>query len=323
MRPAPVGLVALLTLLLAAQGHAHAAGRFAVGVTTLTFTKASVTTGAPRPMPTVVWYPAVPRSGIPETLGRRDAAVRRGRFPLILFSHGSCGRPTAASYLTTALARQGFVVAALPHPGNTADDPGCVAAFIDSFVNRVPDIRFVLDAMLAQADDPSSRFHRRLRTDAIGVSGLSFGGFTALLAAQREPRLVAALALVPGGAVALDRGGISVPTLVIGSEGDIITPFPESEAVYGLVTGPRFLVELLGGNHLSVVDDCGGVLCGDIPQDDAHRLVLRYALPFMRRYLRNERGAGRKLVRSVPGVMLTAEPQRAPGSARYPTDPSP
>jgi predicted dienelactone hydrolase len=314
-------MAVLLTAgLAAAVRDAAGAGRFPVGVTTVTFTKTSVTTGAPRVLPTVVWYPAVARTGVPEPLGRRDAKLRRGRFPLIVFSHGTCGRPTETSYLTTAWAGEGFVVAALPHPGNTADDiPACLGgpAFGDSAANRVPDVRFVLDAMLAEAADPSSRFHHRLRTDAIGIAGVSFGGFTTLLAAQQEPRFTAALPLVPGGAAVVTPGGISIPTLVIGSERDTVVTFAESEEAYRRLGGPRFLVELLGGNHLSVVDDCfhdelGVSLCvpEDIPQEDAHRLVLRYALPFMRRYLRNDRAAARKLRRSVPGVILQAEPRR-------------
>src|SRR5262249_52764512 len=93
-------------------------GPFAVGVTNLTFTKPSVTTGAPRPLDTVVWYPAVPGSGTATPLGRRDATVLRRRSPLLLFSHGLCGFPEQSVFLTAALASWGFVVAAPPHPGN-------------------------------------------------------------------------------------------------------------------------------------------------------------------------------------------------------------
>ena len=311
MRTLPLFLACLL---LAAP--ARAAGR-PVGVTTITFTKTSVTTGAPRVLDTVVWYPAKPRTGTAEALGLRDAAIRPGKYPLVIFSHGNCGEPTEATYFTMALARLGFVVAAPPHVGNRASDGvACFASFGDSLSNRVPDVRFVLDGMLAQAADRSSRFHHRLRIDKPAVSGLSFGGFTALLAAEQEPRFGAAFSLVPGGAEALGSG-VSVPTLVIGAERDTIVGFAESEAAYEHLNGPRFLVEILGANHLSSVDDCfdhqlGVSLCvpGDISQDDAHRLILHYALPFFRRYVRGDRPAGRVLVRSIPGVVLTAEPTR-------------
>src|SRR5262249_47890169 len=206
----------------------------------------------------------------------------------------TCGRPTEATYLTKELASHGFVVAAPPHPGNTADDRDCLAlaTTVDTFLNRVPDVRFTIDSMLAEAADPSSRFARRLRTDAIGVAGLSFGGFTTLRAAQQEPRLRAALALVPGGTMALGSDDIVIPTMVIGAERDRVVGYPESEKAYARLAGPRFLVEVLGANHLSAVDDCvnhdlGVSFCvpDDIAQDAAHELILHYAVPFMRRYL--------------------------------------
>jgi predicted dienelactone hydrolase len=300
-------------------------GRFRVGVTTLTFTKTSESTHAPRPLATVIWYPATPGTGVAEPLGLRDATVRRGRFPLIVFSHGTCGRPTEASYLTMALASRGFVVAAPPHPGNTADDgfAACISggAAIDALVNRLPDVRFTIDSMLAETANRSSRFARRLRPDAIGVSGLSFGGYTALSAAQQEPRLRAALVLVPGGTALLGPKDIAIPTMVIGAEHDTVVRFAESEKAYGRLAGPRFLVELLGANHLSVVDDCfnhdlGLSFCvaADISQEQAHDLTLHFALPFFRRYLGNAHTSLRPLVRPVKGVRLESEPRQRPAS---------
>jgi predicted dienelactone hydrolase len=306
----------LLAVALVAAAPSLGAGR-PVGVTTITFTKTSVSTGAPRVLETVVWYPAKPGSGTAEALGQRDAAIRPGKYPLVIFSHGNCGEPTEATYFTMALARLGFVVAAPPHVGNQASDgAACFTAFGDSFLNRVPDVRFVLDGMLAQGSDRSSRFYRRIRTDKVAMSGLSFGGFTTLLAVQREPRFIAAFSLVPGGVEALDKTVISIPTLVIGAERDTVVGFPESQAAYERLAGPRFLVEVLGANHLSSVDSCfsqqfGVSLCvpGDISQDDAHRLILHYALPFFRRYVRGQRAAGRVLARQIPGVVLTADPK--------------
>jgi dienelactone hydrolase len=116
------------------------------------------------------------------------------------------------------------------------------------------------------------------------MTGTSFGGFTTLLAAQREPRIRAALPLVPGGIEALDAGDVAIPTMVIGSENDHSVGFAASEAAYARLAGPRFLVKLLGGDHLSVVDDCAP-LCGTIAPDDAHRLVVRHAVAFFRRCL--------------------------------------
>jgi predicted dienelactone hydrolase len=300
-----------------------AAKQLPVGVTTLTFTKTSVTTNQPRPLVTTIWYPAVKRTGTAETYGLRDAKAKRGRFPLIVFSHGTCGRPTEASYLTMALVREGAIVAAPAHPGNTTDDgPSCLGGdvFIDSAVNREPDVAFVIDSMLAQAGAKTSRFARRIDDDAIGVTGLSFGGFTTLLTAILDPRVDVALAMVPGGTNALGTRTIAVPTMVIGAEHDMVVTFPESERAYAKLTGPRFLVELLAANHLSVVDSCSNGLGNlnlcvptDISQDEAHRLVLDYAVPFFRRYLLSKkravlRAADKVLSTQIDGVVLTTEP---------------
>lgn len=293
-------------------GAALAAPGYPVGVTTRTFTKASVTTGAPRVLATTIWYPAVPGTGTDDALGRRDARVRRGRFPLILFSHGACGDNLGTSYLMRALAAAGFVVAAPPHPGHTNADGRdvCQANRLDTYLNRVPDLQFVIDQMLILDADRTSPFGHRLRRAAIGLTGVSFGGFTTLLAAEREPRLRAILPMVPGGIAALDPGDIAIPTLVIGAEFDSSVGFAASVEAYGRLAGPRFLVELLGRDHLSVVDDCSP-LCGTLDPDEGHRLVLNYAVPFFRRYLKGARRETRVLQKPVTGVELTAEPVRA------------
>jgi predicted dienelactone hydrolase len=314
-----LGLAALLAVSTPGVGSAA----FRVGFTTLALTKTSVTTGAPRTLETVVWYPTTARSRRAAPAAG-NAPLRRGRYPLVVFSHGACGRPTEATYLTMALASRGFVVVAPSHPGDTADDgfASCAsrATTIDSAVNRVPDVQFAIDAMLAAAADPSSRFARHLRTDAIGMSGLSFGGFTTLLAAQEEPRIRAALAMVPGGTAALLQGAahdVTIPTMVIGAEHDVVVGYAESEMAFVRLAGPRFLVKVLAANHLSLVDDCFNhdlnvsfCVPTDISQDDAHRRVLHYAIPFLRRYVANARGGGRVLERPIDGVEVTAEPGR-------------
>jgi predicted dienelactone hydrolase len=169
--------------------------------------------------------------------------------------------------------------------------------------------------MLALGADSTSPFGVRIDRNAIGISGLSFGGFTTLLAAQQEPRFRAALVMVPGGVTLLGPPDITIPTMVIGAERDLIVGFADSERAFGRLAGPRFLVEVLAANHLSAVDECfssrlNASLCvpDDISQRKAHRLILRYAVPFFRRYLANARAASPALRRRVRGVKLTSEP---------------
>jgi predicted dienelactone hydrolase len=85
----------------------------------------------------VIWYPADPgaeqkprlfgRPGNPLFDGGRAAADASlaptpAKFPLIVLSHGTCGSGGELAWLGTALARAGFVAAAVNHPGNNAID---------------------------------------------------------------------------------------------------------------------------------------------------------------------------------------------------------
>ena len=314
------------------------AGPFPVGVTTLVFTKPSVTTGAPRPLVTDIWYPAKPGTGTSESLGRRDAKVLRRHWPLVIFSHGNCDLADTSSFLTKALASWGFVVAGPAHFGDTPSD-GLAVCFspsteVDSFLNRPADVSFTIDSMLAEAANPSSRFAARLNAKRIGGAGWSFGGLTTILVAQQEPRVRAALSLAGGAAAFIKTGGITIATMVQGGELDTIVPFPLEQAAYTLLGGPRFLVEILNIGHSAFADmcaeqippdcppncppcppDCSPALppciAGSITQDEAHRLVERFAVPFFLRYLGHQKLFGRLLTQDrVAGVVVQAQPRR-------------
>ena len=123
-----------------------APGPYPVGVTELTFERASTTTGEPRVLKTLIWYPAAASATEdPALKGARDAPLASNDLPLpmILFSHGSGGMPWQSTYFTAHLASYGFVVVAPPHPGNTITDCfPCTdsSALTDSYVNRPADI---------------------------------------------------------------------------------------------------------------------------------------------------------------------------------------
>ncbi|WP_299919458.1 alpha/beta fold hydrolase [uncultured Roseobacter sp.] len=131
-----------------------------------------------------IWYPAS-SGGETVLLGDsvffegteavRDAPVSTGRFPVILLSHGAglAGRAEAMSWLATALAKQGFIVAAPTHPGNTGPDRS--AAETMKLWLRPPDLSETLNAI-----EKSQAFQAHIEADRIGVVGLSMGGNTAL-----------------------------------------------------------------------------------------------------------------------------------------------
>jgi predicted dienelactone hydrolase len=98
-----------------------------------------------------------------------------GPRPVILFSHGFGGTARMMAWFGTALARHGYVVIAVDHPGNNGLDKMTVPGAILHW-DRAQDLKAALDAAEA---DPSIGPHLDLRR--IGVAGFSAGGFTALI----------------------------------------------------------------------------------------------------------------------------------------------
>jgi dienelactone hydrolase len=136
----------------------------------------------------------------------RDAKAYAGVYPLIGFSHSSGGDRRQSSFLCAHIASHGYLVGALDHselvapelayqPQETAEEAAVrVHAKIES---RVPDIRFLLDQLLA-----GDRLGSGVEIDhqRIGLVGHSFGGWTVLAAPAFELRVEAVVALAAGGA---------------------------------------------------------------------------------------------------------------------------
>jgi predicted dienelactone hydrolase len=309
---------------LALDSHApEGRGPYAVGYRITDLATTSVTTGMPRVLNTHIWYPAVPGTGTVQGEALRDADVLAGRWPLILFSHGSCGVPNQSPFYVEALASWGFVVAAPSHPGNTTfeldtcSDPENIA---ESFANRPLDIRFVTDTLIAASrGDRQSPFYLHIDPERMGVSGHSFGGQTTLRVAASDARIDGAVALAP--AVGLPGVRISVPTMVIGAELDTLTPFETSSRdAFALLRGPRFLVEFLNTGHCAFAIACAETLCGagcppeGISLVETQQMTIRYAIPFFLQYVA---GHGRFTAALLPG----SEPPNASVVAAVPSVP--
>ncbi len=112
------------------------------------------------------------------------APVAPGRHPLVVISHGHGGTRLGHHDLATALARAGFVVASVDHPGDNARDLGGVAT--DAvYLGRPLQVSALIDAVLAAPALGTSVDAAR-----IGAVGFSAGGYTvlALAGARPEPR---------------------------------------------------------------------------------------------------------------------------------------
>jgi dienelactone hydrolase len=299
-------------------------GPYGVGFQRLTFTKPSVTKPTEqRVLETDVWYPAPPGTGpiSQQPGGVRNAPLADGvsHLPLLVFSHGSCGFPAQSIYLTPLIASYGFVVAAPPHPGNTTSELfTCMtpAALADSFVNRPADISFVIDELLALNADPTSFFYGTIDPSRIGMSGHSFGGLTTLLVAALDPRVIAGLALAPVSQPIQDEvARIRVPMMIqVGTLDDLLA---DGELAYDLLQPERDLVEIERMPHSPFSDFC--LECGPetISTEVAHLYVLRYAVPFVLRWVAGDTRFGAFLDPGAtpPGVAYTRDSDRSQPAA--------
>src|SRR5208282_4989780 len=102
------------------------------------------------------------------------APIAGGRLPMVVFSHGTGGWYGGHYDTALALARAGFVVAAVSHTGDTYDDHSQAALIW----LRSAQIHRLLDYMLAEWPGRA-----QLDPDRIGMFGFSAGGFTTLVVA--------------------------------------------------------------------------------------------------------------------------------------------
>lgn len=136
-------------------------------------------------IPVALYYPtqAAPRAIAmgPFTVNVAIQAPPNEKFRgLILVSHGTGGSELGHSSLAEALAKRGYLVAALRHPGDNWQDRSLWSKPPERyFIERPAQVSRVIDALL---DDPA--WKDRIATDAqgprIGVVGHSAGGYTAI-----------------------------------------------------------------------------------------------------------------------------------------------
>ncbi|WP_232727890.1 serine aminopeptidase domain-containing protein [Acidovorax sp. 69] len=127
-----------------------------------------------RTVPMGPWRPVV-TPGAPVA-----AAPLKG---LVLISHGTGGHELGHHNLATRLAADGYLVAALRHPGDNWEDRSMITSG-RYFSERPRQVSRVLDALLA-----SPEWGPRIPAGRIGAVGHSAGGYTvlALAGAQAEP----------------------------------------------------------------------------------------------------------------------------------------
>ncbi|MEO0498123.1 MAG: hypothetical protein AAF141_12280 [Pseudomonadota bacterium] len=255
-------------------------GPFPVGVTTLTLNDVSVE----------VWYPAseageafdaydlrdwiaedlrqmIPDADAPtfETRSFRNAPVRAGAHPLVVFSHGLGGFRSQSTFFTTHLASWGFVVASPDHP-----ERGLALLFTPStpvFDVAPMTLLQTLERMRSENGDEASPFYERIDLEKVAAAGHSAGGSAASVAAM-DPIIDTWIGHAGGRTQQIDK-----PALIISGAADGIVTAAELRGTFDEMSGAnqRYL-SIFGAGHLAFSDICL------IAQEDGG------LVPFARRY---------------------------------------
>lgn len=219
--------------------------------------------------PALVLYPtAVPPVAV--TFGSytieaaSNAPVAEGQYPLVIISHGSGGSPLACRDLASALAKSGYIVALVEHPGDNRND-NSRSGSVGILVDRPMHVSQVIDAL---EREPFLTSH--LRPGPVAVVGHSMGGYTALALAGGQPwtgpgqklevasdsRVQALVLLAPAASWFVPNDSlekIRLPILLYSAEHDRITPRWQAQLVQDLVPDPALVTFKIvrNGGHFS------------------------------------------------------------------------
>ena len=137
-----------------------------------------------------LWYPAAAPSGEVHVgsfvfPGTRDAPPAKGRYALVVLSHGTGGSDLGHRNIAVALAARGIIAAAPLHPrDNYRDNRGAGGRVV--FDGRPRQLHAVIDALVA-----SPEWRARIDEARIGAFGFSLGGYSVLAAMGAAPDLEA------------------------------------------------------------------------------------------------------------------------------------
>lgn len=202
----------------------------------------------------------------------RDVAAASGEFPLIINMHGWAGFRREFTYLSTHLASHGYLVV-------SPDVPHSHSQFVMDFFAQPeivgkPEVLHAHTKQLRETRYTGVPFlvqqgieRLPVKDEAIGFTGPSFGGWTALIAPRLDPRIRAAVAQCPAGGnmyihgTRQDAGDIShgAPTMMLVATRDTLVPlFGQFDIYHDLTENARQMVALLDADHVHFGDDIEG-----------------------------------------------------------------
>jgi predicted dienelactone hydrolase len=241
---------------------------------------------------------------------------------VVLFSHGLGGTRTGSSYLGRHWAARGYAAVFLQHPGSDDSvwkdlppaERGAAmrkAASAENLGLRVKDVPAVLDQLETWNKEPGHALEGRLKPDAVGMSGHSFGAVTtqatsgqsyaAAGARFTDPRIKAALVLSPSRPAVGDPqpafANVKIPWMLMTGTRDVAriggatigaASVEARLAVYpALPEGSKYELVLDNAEHSAFTDRA---LPGDAAERNPnhHRVILALSTAFWDAYLKND-----------------------------------
>lgn len=162
-----------------------------------------------------------------------------GRYGLIAISPGFTATESSVAWLGRRLASHGFVTIVI-NTNSTLDQPSSRATQLMAALNYA-------------STGASSTVRSRIDTARRAVAGHSMGGGGTLIAAEDNPTLKAAIPLTPWN-TSSSFGGVRVPTIVVGADGDSIAPVGvHARPFYASLPASTFkaYAELNGASHFA------------------------------------------------------------------------
>ena len=251
------------------------------------------------------------------------APILEGAWPVVVFTHGYTGTFTDYTFLFEDLASRGYLVASIDHTyeaaavvlpdgrlvksvfGNPFSDGGRAdnEAFMSAEAVRLRDVQFVVDELARLNTRRDSPFAGRIDTASIAIAGHSFGGLTALQAAQQDARIRAAV-LIDGVVTGEAVHATEKPVLML--DAGRVQWDEEKRDLWNRLQGPRYAVNLRDAEHMTPTDAVwlasGAVRTGHVSPENTVAAVRAYVAAFLEAHL-----LGR------PAVPFLTEP-----SKRYP-----
>jgi dienelactone hydrolase len=245
---------------------------------------ASIPASSTRIIDTLVMYPARGKPDGASVPGARP--VRRGRFPVVVFLHGSSTTAEDYHQAIEPWARAGYVVFAPTAPlGGMGLEQSGAARNVDA-ANHPDDVRFVLSKLPGEL---RRAIRARANFDRVAVTGKSLGAMTALAVAfdpccrNDAVRGVVAMA---GPQSSLVGSGTEVATFIAHGDADELVPYAAGRANFDAAPAPKFFLTLNATGHAATLATQPGS-----PTDDALVTTTR---DFFDRYLKsNERALDR------------------------------